>query len=613
MKNKKLITFVVSVFIFLPLYLIAKTPLALGYEISIYAMYPFLFWLVILTGSSFGVYILIHQSLRNTPNKVWLIGFVLILFYRTIVLGLPFFRGYVFYPTGDALSHIGMVKDIINTGYVGIYNIYPIVHILVKTFMDITNLDFGFTTNFLFIVWSNVYLLGIYILGVEMTSYKGQKILMVAFASPLFFSFLHALIQPFMFSLFMIPFLLYFNQKKIKNTSDTIFNNIALIVLSICITFTHPVASIFVSMILAVIYISNYVGNHVIISKKNISNAVFNYGGDYNTIFLMITTFFMWYASHDQILYSFKSIYEFLIYGGQSLFDEQLDTLTRSEIGLIATIELLINRFGPIFIYIIMALFAIVITFILIRKNIINQITYTYSVQFIFAIIFSFFSLFGFTGEFDPIRISRNYLFLIPVLCGSVFYDFIYNERFTILNPGLNLNKKTIIMIISAVIIIVNIMSFFNVFGSSRIIIPNWQVSRMELSGSKWYSTYQYRESMIASLGVGQRGLEHYNFGLESSPFELAGTRPRIDRLSISSHFGYSDYPSLADTFDNETRDILISEAGRTNILVIPEEVRSKAHQYTDDDFNLLYLDLKVIRLYSNSEFEVYEVNGGHK
>ncbi|KAF5431156.1 putative membrane protein [Candidatus Methanophagaceae archaeon] len=116
----KILAIIAFIFIISVLAIIAKTPPVSGYELSIYDAYPWPFWMFICISISCGIIILIHQAVSEQEQKSnwWLIGLCIVILSNAIFLGLPFFRGYYIYPTGDALSHLGWMKDIITTGHI---------------------------------------------------------------------------------------------------------------------------------------------------------------------------------------------------------------------------------------------------------------------------------------------------------------------------------------------------------------------------------------------------------------------------------------------------------------------------------------------------------------
>jgi len=610
----KLLATVAFVFIAVALVIIATTPPATGYEISIYDAYPSYFWFFIIASNACGIGILIHQAFTKERSKLWLAGLCIVILSNSIFLGLPFFRGYIFYPKGDALTHIGMMNDIIATGHIGAGNFYPVVHILGVSLLDIAGLSRGAVTNLLFVFWSFVYLLNMYLLSTMVASHRGQALLITAFACPLVFSLFHTVIHPSMFSLFMVPLLLYFYHRREGNRTGKTATTLVLLLLAFSITFTHPVTCLFAIALILAFNLSKFLYRQIANRKELASQSSTVIAGNYNVPLIMFITFFVWYSSYAAIQGSIKAVHEFLVYGsGAPLFERQTETLAMAGITTSQTIELFIYRYGAIFIYGIISAIALamVLRTSLDKKGQSDSMSFTYAIQFIVALAVSAFSLWGFTGEYNPIRISRFFLVMAPIMSGLVAYEFILRGYLQRVNFGrLRSRGKAFIGVMTVLILATSVLSVLNVYGSPRTVQSNLQVSRMEIAGSEWFSEHQDRDIITAGAGVNLRRFEDFNFGGETCP---PTNKARLDSEPVPSHFGYDENNSITETFKFEDRYVLTCEAGRINVMLVPENVRHKAHQYGGQDFATLRTDPAVAQIYANGEFEVWRVYGGKK
>jgi hypothetical protein len=297
-----------------------------------------------------------------------------------------------------------------------------------------------------------------------------------------------------------------------------------------------------------------------------------------------------------------------------SLFKSQAETLAMSGITASQTIELFFFKYGAIFIYGCISVIAmsLILRTSLSKKTQLSLTSFIYTIQFIVALVASIFSLFGFSGEYNPIRISRFFLMMAPIQCGLVIYDSISNsqqqQRINLNWINLKKRENAIIRIITILILVVSILSIFNVYGSPRTVEPNWQVSKMDINGAKWFSMFQDRDIITATImGEVLTRFEDFNFGIETCP---STKKARLDSEPVPSHFGYDGNSSIAETFNFEDRYLLISEAGRMGMMVIPENVRHKAHRYTEEDIAKLRIDPTATQIYANGEFEAWQVYG---
>lgn len=634
----KLLSIVSFVLITSALIVIATTPVATEYELSIYNAYPLGFWVLIATAFACGIGILIHQAFAEEKSNWWIAGLCIVIFSNALFLGLPFFHAYAFYPTGDALTHLGYMKDIIVTGHLGQANYYPIVHILGVDILSITGLPRGAATNLLFVFFSVLYLLNMYLLATTLASRRGQILLITAFACPLIFSFFHGCIHPSMFSIFILPLLLYFYHRAVSSPANKAQNIALLFLVALLMTLFHPITALFAIAVLLVFALASYLhrklapaanpGSQLRTSKNSTKVALI-------TGVVMIVFFSSWYLSFPNIRRSFSTVYSWLGYEitgpaiepsptepspiqppvKQSLFQKLIQTLSKAAITLTQTLALFIARYGAVFIYLLMAL---ILSIVVLRKSLVKkfkrkggqQLDFIYSIQFLVALLISAYMLFGYAVEYNEIRIARFPLLMATILGGLVIYEFIHTDS----TQRVNLDRfrpggKAFVGIITVLILAAGVLSIFNVYGSPMTVRPNSQVSLMEIAGTVWFSSHQDRDSVVVESNLYLKRFEDFNFGLESRSFK----RAKVDPEPIPSHFGYDENGSIGQTFNSEEGYLLTCEFNRINVMIFPENVRDEVRQYSEEDFAKLRADPVVAQIYANSGFEVWRVYGGQE
>jgi formate/nitrite transporter FocA (FNT family) len=108
-----------------------NTP-ATGYESSIYRSTPLILWVSLIASVIVGIALVVVSIAKNELDRssLWKIGFLLVFLCYTICLALFIIRGYYMWcMTGDPASHIGWIKETINTGHIAGGVIYPVIHI----------------------------------------------------------------------------------------------------------------------------------------------------------------------------------------------------------------------------------------------------------------------------------------------------------------------------------------------------------------------------------------------------------------------------------------------------------------------------------------------------
>lgn len=603
----KVLTLTAFVCLLAALIVIARTPAATGYELTIYDAYPSYLWLFIILSSASGIGILLRQTFARQRSGWWLAGLIIVVVTNSIFLALPFFRGYAFFPGGDAMSHIGRMKDMLATGYIQPDNFYPVVHILGVSLLDITGLDEAATANLLFVSWYIVFLLSVYILATVLSKERGQALLITALAAPLIFSSLHTLIHPSMLSLFMVPLLLYFYHRKQSVHHSKPATALALILLAIVMTFIHPVTAVFAISLLLTLNLAGFLYRRVASGRQLAAEARTAMMRDYNSPLIMFAIFFLWYFSYAAIQRSIKAVNDFLLYGDRTpLVEGQLETLAMAELTMFQTVELFIYRYGTIFFY---GLVASAATLIALKRSLhkrspLEPANYAYALLFMVAVGASAFSLFGFTGEYSPVRISRFFLIITPLVSGLVLYQVITRQPLnrSRLKPG----RKALIGVIATLILAACVLSISTVYPSPRVMETNAQRSQMEIAGTLWFSSNRDADIAVAGSALVLLRFDHFNFGRETSPLQRA---PRhLD--PIPSHFGYDENDSIAETFGFQTIYLLTSERARTRMMLVPENARHMTGEYTEDDFARLRADPAAAQIYANGEFDIWWLYG---
>lgn len=155
---------IISLTLLFSVLIIATTPPATGYELSIYEAYPTILWVLLSINIFFSVYTIIRSCDTQSRNLYY--GYFSILLIETIILFLPIIRGYysISRGEGDMHHHMFVASQILNSGYLPLTDYYPLMHIwlsIVYNFLP----DFIILILILSIVFFILYILSLYILG----------------------------------------------------------------------------------------------------------------------------------------------------------------------------------------------------------------------------------------------------------------------------------------------------------------------------------------------------------------------------------------------------------------------------------------------------------------
>lgn len=607
----KLLAAIACVFIALALIIIASTPPATGYELSIYDAYPLYFWFLLIAAIGCGIGILLHQAFAEKKSRWWLAGLAAIILANSIFLLLPEFRGYFFVGRGDTPSHLGYIKDVLNTGHIGKSNFYPIEHILSTSLVRVAGVSLENIPSLFFVLFSGVYIVNMYLLARSASNRSGYSLLAIAFASPLIYSFFHANIHPSMLSLFMVPLLLYFYHRREQLSYGKFQNTVLVFLLAFCITFFHPITTLFAIAIFLAFGLGHALYSRLLshntpqIGQNGIAGKSF-----LGISIVMFIAFFTWYFSYSCIQRSFKQVYDWVVYQiGTPLVEVQLELLAYAELTPLQTFELFVNRYGAISLLLLISgiAFISVLRRSLSRKHNLEPMNFIYAIQFVVALFIGATMLFGYFAEYNPVRVARFPLLMGTVLSGLVVYDFIAGNPQNPNKGGVSAQRLGLMIAIGLVIMAMVTLGMGSVYRSPRVCGSNHQVTQMDIVGTEWFGRSKSPDTPVIAYSSGLiRRFEDYNFGAESSPIPRARVAPE----RLPSHFGYDEHNQVAEALGFQDRYMVIFGLDKMWPMFFPENVRPKICQWTEEDFAKLRADSSAAQIYANGEFEVWRVYG---
>ena len=594
----KIIAIIAFIFITLTLLIITRTPPASGYEISIYDVYPWYFWVFIITSIFMGQIILVRSALApDKNNRLWIFGFLAILTTNIILLFMPFIRGYATYGRGDVLTHIGYIKDILRTASIGTNNFYPIDHILTASLSYITGIKVEHAVNIIPPVFSIFCIILIYFLAKQILERKEEVLFVLAFTSILLFSHRHLIFSPSVQSFFLLPFVLYLYFKS-RDSRNPLEFDILLIIFLFLITFFHPMTTLFLILVFLILEFCLFIYRSIN-KKQGFELPELQKRESYNVILISFITFFAWYFSFSAITNSFGRVLNWLLYqSADTEVEKVLDIMARTHPDFFDLIQLTFNRHGQLIILgFISLIFAIYIFNIWRRHTSEHKLKFYhifFFIGFLFFAVLSAITLFSYT----PIgfgRVLKFVLFFSSVFVGLCFY---------LLFEKYKSNKKCFKSISLYIILIVLLyFSTFNFYFSPVIRLSNEQVSDMEINGMVWFFDHRNKEVPIQEMGLSQKRFHDAIRGrsILGKNIRYGADTPPVD------HFDYINKTSLGDYYEDQ-RYLLISILGR---IASPELYPEYEEQwrFTADDFCMLEKDNTVLRIYDNGNLNIYFVD----
>jgi hypothetical protein len=572
--------------------IIATTPPASGYELSLYEAYPPVLWVLLAINVFFSIYTILQSSDREPRTLFY--GFFSVLLFETIIFLLPMFRGYysINRGSGDLYYHMFVADQILNSGHVLTADIYPIMHIWLSIFYQFLT-DYIVSIMILSIAFFIFYILSLFILGTTILGTKKGGSLVSLFGIPLIFSGLHNGFIPFFFALLTFPLILY-AYHKIRNTAAQ--KNrfyICLVVLSFFIVFCHPMISVFLLIMFCLFTLFELFKGWATLRQLNIEAA--------NILIIISVTLSLWWLQNSQALDSLQTIATALFEQGShmSIISHQMSAVSTSN----ASIGLVINRFliiyGPIFLYFLISLlFLFYLAYQYFKNNKMFETEFMYSLQFCVAVFLGIVLMTGYFVIAEPTRAASYGLVLATILCGL----FAYHER----------HRVGLIPTVTVIVTLVCVVTILTLYASPWTGQTNPALTYGDKNGIDW--TLEYRNTEIPFVKEEISNSKYARYFYEKTPvtnfqnlneYALSQNLNKYTSPVIPSHFGYLSNRTISDSFaylpENEVY-LITTELMRAAPNALPEERRNLVKSFTDTDFIRLKNDPTVNLIYSGGD-----------
>jgi len=573
--------------------MIARAP-ASGYEISIYTtnLSP-LVWVLLITSMGGSIFLLVFQALdeKSRENNWWLLALFSLVFSSLIVLLLPVLKGYYNANRGDALSHVGYIKDIVLMGHFSEHNIYPVQHMVPAALSHVLGLSARTTASFVLPLFSAGYVLFIYLLAKTLFQRKGE-IMLACIAGAILLIPHSGLFTASGVAALMFPLILALFFRSWQNKSFDY--KLLFILILILHPYLHPMATFIMMAILVLVSLlqAGYNATHKGEAKKEIP---------LNYIFILAIVSFLWYVD----LFIFKVGARFFV---KLLTWETVASpanmygslLEKGGVHGFGIIELFFRFYGGEIIYGIVAAIAVLIVA---RKMISHgwQMSNMVVLSLLF-VTFCFFYLILWLGL--AIGQGQEYSRIISyipvvsiVLATPILYQILHKFRY----------KKLVTTLLACLILTSAVLSVFNKYLSPYLYNPNHQATYMDIHGAKWIFNYRdpatkstYTGTSLYRFAVAGRGIYQVHQG--PTPFDPTFPNPPT---YIPDHFGYQSHETIGESV-TESVYLVLTEYDR----VLYEEVWKSPipTRWEREDFAMLENDPTADRLYANGEFDVWFV-----
>jgi hypothetical protein len=579
-----------------------QIPPADGYEISIYSVFPVYFWLLLVIPLFVLFYRIIdlfknsHDDSRSFYSYDIFLSIFASILSLSIFLLLPFFRGYYLYSGGDALTHLFYIEDISLNGHFGLNNLYPVIHIFVNNFSYLTGVDARILMFFVPLIFLILFIFSMYLLSSSFQFNKKESLFVILLSVIPIFSVETTYLTPSIMSFFMIPFVLYILLKS-RVSSQSLAFSILFLTLLFIFPFFHPETTIFLIIILFVIYIYQIIGIKLLKNfYKNNSKNIFNLESRslITPILIISIAFFVWFSSTLIFGNTIKTVYNSLILNvGASPVDFYSGIITRVQIPFTQLLELALKKYGGFVIYVGLAAipsFSIFLKLISGKK--------VDPIKVILATIFVVLSVLGILFLFKNFIIGERplkYVIMVSILISSLLISTIISKYYK--KP--TFFRKASFILVSVLIISATFIAYGNTYSSPTVNSYNYQVQTSDYSGLNFFFTQKNQSLPILSILVDQRRWRDL-FSLRNNSILNIKSNAPVD------HFGYDQGKNLGDLY---SKDSYLLFNGLSERFYPEVYARYKnSWRFTPQDFIKLDNDPTVNLIYDNAEINIFYV-----
>lgn len=586
----KLIAIIGLGLILFSLSILLIVPPASNYEFSIYNSYPFYFWLTLISSFIIGSSILAIIGFNDeNSNNQWIFGLLIILIVNSILLFMPFIRGYLNFGSADVLTHIGFMKDIIRTGYVSNSNMYPLDHILGVILHFLSGLSLQDITMIIPVLFSFFFIVSFYLLSTIFFVKKSERLILLIFSSILLFGYGHMDFAPNPQAFMILPFFLYLVFKNITIKTGWGFRFV-LILLSILVALFHPLISIIIIFILFF-----FKGFFWILNDKLNTDFIFFYRELTNPFFVSIILFFSWSSYIYVMSRTIKPILQTILGSAETVseFQRYSNLLSEANVDIFYIIRLFFNIYGQGIILMLLSFICLIYISLKLLRN--DKIPYfiLISLSLFISLFISSILMFFINGFFGFGRIFS---------CALLFSLILIPSTFLLMKSDLMIKPKFMIIIFLIILVGLIWFSTFNLYYSPIVKSFNFQVTRSEYSGMITFYENRDDSFQILEYGLSQDRLYDAIYGRDYPRKNVYYNREYF-KLVPPDHFNYCFNNTLGTAYQDTKYFIFTNQGiyfGQTVYPEFPEKWR-----FTPADFERLNYDQTVNKIFFNGNLDI--------
>ena len=548
-----------------------------GFETSLTAQFPPLFWLCFYGTLSISIVVALLSGIDG--SGYWRHAVALALADYALFFFLPLARGYRLYGRGasDILVHIGDVKGILQTGTIAAGSWYPMQHTLIS---ELVLLGFPlqgaeYVVEFAF---TAMYILSMGYLVRVATGRREAVVYGLVAATPLVFTIFQTTIIPSFLSLFLFPVVLAILEQYRRSNSATYL--LLFVVFGIGIVFFHPVTAGFLVVVILSTTAFGYVyewlrGESVRKIRPTLA-------------FVVAPATYLWYINFRETRNQIDQVVGAWLSGGSSPGQAIADDAASAPLSLAELLVRFVELYGMVFVYLIVAgLFGLfVVSEVFRRRSRYPEAfaTAQFGVGFGLAVLF----LLVYLVEFEPIRVARYLIVMAVFLYGLLL------ARTTEWRPR---RQYLGVALLGAGVVAAGLL------GAHAAYWPNEQLTDAEYEGSEFVLTEGEQDLNVTTYSIGHK-MEWYVRGSVDP-----NLWPPNYNTDLPRGFGYDAVNTTIGARFDETY-IATHRFDRvfyTDSYFTPAQ-RETLIPYSRSDLRWLNADPTAVRVYDNGGYELWYV-----
>jgi hypothetical protein len=566
-----------------------------GFESSIYAATPTLFWITLALSMFFGlVTISLYIVDKGLKSRLILYSSVFLIF-LSYATGISLFliRGYFLWSIdGDVASHIYYMKNIIGTGHFSYMLIYPASHIIGSSIHYFAGIGVYDVSNIMPVIFYLLYLLFLYLLARSVISDRLQAMLVVFTGSV----FLYGVYLGFMANVlanFFLPLAIYVFFKYISNPVNK------WLILSTIMVLLIPIFHVITAIALVLLLATSFVF-HLACDKHKKERSTRPRAHLY-LLTLLVIALVIWISSFEIFNWEVGRIFNFVVIGWGSSDLSRLTTSinTAQNYGYDIS-DFFIKTYGTTLLYILLPL-AFTFVLYLYRKSEFKLYLSFISIVVAFSVFIVL--LYQINVGLSPLRFLVYVIMISTILVSYV----IFHTLTCVKNIKSDITRHAIYAALSICALAVIANSLLTIYPSPYVYSYNFQTPKAEVYSMDWLLHEKTLNTNIYTITI--------------SPFRsslLLLTQKEQDQINVKPyvipreriipyHFNYSNNGSLGSYFKNPAY-LAITERDRIMYSdIFPDMAR---YRFLPEDFDRLQYDSCVNKIYSSSQMELMYVPG---